>query len=85
MTAVEDGIRSKQSQKAAATAVVFEKRPRWGPELERQFKNEDVRVVECRSLADVAERTADVARGVILLDLAVPTVGMPAVPGSSAR
>jgi hypothetical protein len=70
MTVVLDGVRSKQSQKAAATAAVFEKRPRWGPELERQFKNEDVRVVECRSLADVVERTADVARGVILLELA---------------
>jgi DNA-binding NtrC family response regulator len=68
---VVDAIRSKQSEKAAAaTAVVFEKRPRWGPELERQFKNEDVRVVECRSLADVVERSADVAQGVILLELA---------------
>jgi hypothetical protein len=56
-----------------ATAVVFEQRPRWGPELQRQFQNEGVRVIECRSLADVAERTADVRRGVILLDLAFKT------------
>lgn len=56
-----------------ATAVVFEKRPRWGPELQRQFADQNVRVVECRSLADVAERTADIHRGVVLLDLAFKT------------
>jgi DNA-binding NtrC family response regulator len=56
-----------------ATAVVFEQRPRWGPELQRQFANEGVRVIECRSLADVAERTKEVRRGVILLDLVFKT------------
>jgi DNA-binding response OmpR family regulator len=55
------------------TAVVFEKRPRWGPELQRQFENEGVRVIECRSLADVAERTTGVRHGVVLLDLAFKT------------
>jgi hypothetical protein len=54
---------------AGATAIVFEKRPRWGPELARQFANENVRVVECRSLSDVVERSADAGLGVILLDL----------------
>jgi DNA-binding response OmpR family regulator len=56
------------------TAVVFEKRPRWGPELKRQFENENVRVVECRSLGDVTERSTDVQQGVVLLDLAFKTV-----------
>lgn len=51
------------------TAVVFEKWPRWAPELERQFLGQDVRVVACRSIADVEERSANVKRGVILLDL----------------
>ncbi len=68
---MEDAVSSTQLQKAeTAIAIVFEKRPRWGPELERQFESEDVRVVECRSLSDVAERSAGVARGVIVLDFA---------------
>jgi hypothetical protein len=58
---------------APATAVVFEKRPRWGPELERQFGHEGIRVVECRSLADVAERSTGIERGVVLLELAFKT------------
>jgi DNA-binding response OmpR family regulator len=57
-------------QTSPATAVVFEKRPRWGPELERQFESEGIRVIECRSLADVTDRSANIRRGVILLDLA---------------
>jgi DNA-binding response OmpR family regulator len=73
---VADPTRSIAPPDAAtpATAVVFEKRPRWGPELQRQFGNEGVRVVECRSLADVDERSTNVRRGVILLDLAFKTV-----------
>lgn len=55
------------------TAVVYEKRPRWAPELERQFEEESVHVVECRSLADVIERSCGVRRGVILLDLSFKT------------
>lgn len=57
----------------APTAIVFERRPHWAPELERQFANETIRIVECRSLSDVAERSAGVARGVILLDLSFKT------------
>jgi hypothetical protein len=56
-------------EQPGATAIVFEKRPRWGPELARQFANENVRVVECRSLSDVIERSANAGRGVILMDL----------------
>ena len=50
------------------TAIVFEKAPRWAPELQRQFLDEEVRVIACRSLRDVIERAARVGRGVILLD-----------------
>ena len=53
------------------TVVVFEKQPRWAPELERQFLAEEVRVIACRSVKDAAERTAGVARGAVLLDAAV--------------
>jgi DNA-binding NtrC family response regulator len=48
--------------------IVFEKRPRWAPELQRQFVTEDVRVIACRSVRDVEERAAAVARGMVLLD-----------------
>ena len=65
--AVKEAINSPKAK--LATAVVFEKRRRWGPELERQFANENVNVFECRSLRDVVDRTAEVVRGVILLDL----------------
>jgi DNA-binding NtrC family response regulator len=73
---VADSAGSTASPDGASppTAVVFEKSPRWGPELERQFAKESVRVVECRSLVDVAERSTNLRRGVILLDLAFKTV-----------
>jgi DNA-binding NtrC family response regulator len=56
------------AQQTTPTAIVFEKQPRWAPELQRQFLTEDVRVIACRSVRDVEERAAGVARGVILLD-----------------
>lgn len=63
--------RSKPVQQSAPpVAIVFEKRPRWVPELQRQFLNEDVKVVACRSIADVEDRSAGVSTGLILLDLA---------------
>jgi len=55
-------------QQTTPTAIVFEKQPRWAPELQRQFLTEDVRVVACRSVKDVEERAAGVARGVVLFD-----------------
>jgi DNA-binding NtrC family response regulator len=56
------------SQQTTPTAIVLEKQPRWAPELQRQFLTEDVRVIACRSVRDVEERLAGVARGVVLLD-----------------
>lgn len=35
------------------TVIVFEKRPRWAPELQRQFDDEDVRVRACNSTVDL--------------------------------
>ncbi len=58
---------------ATPTTIVFEKEPRWAPELERQFLTEDARVIACRSLPDVEERSADVARGLVLLDASAAT------------
>src|ERR1700685_258653 len=60
---------TRQPSTQAVTAIVFENRPRWVPELERQFADEEVRIVACRSLRDVSERSAGVTRGLIVLDL----------------
>ena len=61
------------SPPALPTAIVFEKRPRWAPELERQFLGEEARVVACRAVKDVEERSAGVAQGVVVLDASVAT------------
>jgi DNA-binding NtrC family response regulator len=53
---------------AEATIVVFEKRPRWAPELERQFLDQGVRVRACRMTADILPRLAR-SRSVAVLDL----------------
>ena len=36
------------------TIVVFESRPHWEPELQRQFRDESVRVRGCRSLSELS-------------------------------
>lgn len=53
----------------APEIVVHEKRPRWTPELQRQFMGEAVRVRACWSLADIAPRPADDGPLVAVLDL----------------
>lgn len=57
----------------ATTVIVFEKQPRWAPELQRQFAGDEVRVVACRSLKDVEERCAGLSLGAVLLDAAAAT------------
>ena len=39
---------------SSRTIVVFEARPRWEPELQRQFTDEPVRVRGCRTWADLS-------------------------------
>ena len=51
-----------------ATVIVVERRPRWTPELQRQFINEDVRVRSVRSTADVLEALERTPKCVVLLD-----------------
>jgi DNA-binding NtrC family response regulator len=51
------------------TLLIFERRPRWVPELERQFLGQDVRVRGCRSLKDVLEHCNASANCVVILDL----------------
>jgi DNA-binding NtrC family response regulator len=57
----------------APTAIVLEKQPRWAPELQRQFLTEEVRVIACRSVRDVEDRSVGVTRGVVLLDASAAT------------
>ena len=51
------------------TLLVFERRPRWVPELERQFQNQNVQVRGCRSLKDVLNRFATSPEAIVILDL----------------
>lgn len=57
----------------ATTAIVFEKQPRWAPELQRQFVGDEIRVIACRSVKDVEDRCAAASRGVVLLDATAAT------------
>ncbi len=50
--------------------VVFEKRPRWEPELQRQFEGEPVHVRGSRSISDIASATAPETAGIAVLDFA---------------
>ena len=50
--------------------VVFEKRPRWTPELERRFVGENVRVRACRATADIEELLDAETATVLVFDLA---------------
>ena len=53
----------------ARCVAVFERRPFWGPELQRQLADRQVEVRECRSVHDLDSATDDVATAVVLLDL----------------
>ena len=45
---------------SARTIVVFESRPRWEPELQRQFLDDPVRVRGCRTWSELSSQVADV-------------------------
>ena len=51
------------------TIVVFESRPRWEPELQRQFRNESVRVRGCRTLGELSAFSFPPVADVLVLDL----------------
>ncbi len=51
------------------TIVVFESRPRWEPELQRQFRNESVRVRGCRSLSEFSAFAFPPMADVLVFDL----------------
>ena len=61
---------------SAGVVIVFEMRPRWVPELERQFDGEGVRIQAWRSLGDLSrslfnatERVEMPGRAVAIIDI----------------
>jgi DNA-binding NtrC family response regulator len=52
-----------------STVLVFEKEPRWAPELERQLFDDEVRVRACRSTNDVLPIVDAVGQAVLVLNL----------------
>jgi DNA-binding NtrC family response regulator len=49
--------------------LIFERRPRWVPELERQFQGQNVRVRGCRSVKDLFQRFRSSPKCLVVLDL----------------
>lgn len=50
------------------TILIFERRPRWVPELERQFFGQEVRIRGCATLQDLDTRLTFNPRGLCILD-----------------
>lgn len=51
------------------TIVVFEPRPRWEPELQRQFRNESVRVCGCRIWSELSSFAFPPIADALVIDL----------------
>jgi DNA-binding NtrC family response regulator len=51
------------------TLLIFERRPRWVPEMERQFLGQNVRVRGCRSVKDLLDRFHSSPKCLAILDL----------------
>lgn len=51
------------------TIVVFEPRPRWEPELQRQFRNESVRVRGCRNWSELSSFAFSPTADALVIDL----------------
>ncbi len=52
-----------------ATVIVLEVRPRWVPELKRQFQSRGIVVRGARSPAEACEMLAGAARGLLIVEL----------------
>jgi DNA-binding response OmpR family regulator len=65
--------------------VVCEKRPRWTPELQREFHNEAVRVRCCRSANEVERTLRQLNADLLLLDLEVGPGACLQLLGAAAR
>ena len=51
------------------TVIVFESRPRWGPELQRQFLHQEITVRASRSLDDLEALAGKSPHAAALIDL----------------
>lgn len=69
LTRLKEQIVSGVMVRPTRCVAVFERRPFWGPELQRQLAEQQVEVRECRSVQDLDTATKDVASAVVLLDL----------------
>lgn len=49
--------------------VVYEAKPYWGPELQRQFQGTGVAVRECRSVRDLIPAIVELERALLIIDL----------------
>lgn len=54
---------------SARTIVVFESRPRWEPELQRQFREESVRVRGCRTWSELSAFTIPPIAEAVVIEL----------------
>ncbi|MEO1995279.1 MAG: hypothetical protein ABGZ17_08385 [Planctomycetaceae bacterium] len=52
-----------------AVVVVFELRPAWTPELQRQLRTRPVRVRACRTVGDIDDCLGESQAAVVVLDL----------------
>ena len=48
--------------------AVFELRPYWGPELQRQFENASLAVCECRAVTDLFPSIGDFESALLVID-----------------
>lgn len=60
MTPSNGAVRETAVSNSARTILVFESRPRWEPELQRQFLDEPVRVRGCHAWNELSKQMADV-------------------------
>ena len=52
-----------------AVIAVFELKPYWGPELQRQFQSDNMAITECRSVGDLFPIVDGFSKALIVVDL----------------
>lgn len=55
---------------AQSAILIFERQPRWTPELQRQMTDQDIRIRPCHSPRELSRVLVDYSKAVIILDLA---------------
>ncbi len=65
--------------------AVFEPRPYWGPELQRQLKHTSIVVRECRAVSDLMPAIDGCQSALLVIDLDAALVDCLAWLGSEAR